>query len=255
MNHSHSEEKSQAFAFSPAGFFALRTPLLPFEELIRWGEGLESPRVQPGSPGLEPALRRDQSILRARLGEWLRRPEVREALFVASPSLHECLGLWEREPESERGVKVEHSVVRYMLRMAGRPTPFGLFAGCSVGELGERTRLRLGPRAHYQRHTRLDMDYACLLAEALSRDPELRGSILYRPNTSLYRACGRLRYAEGRMIEKSRSYHWWRSNRPGTWRPRWAAPGRALRPRCWRVRWSRGSQGSASPRRRTSSRS
>ncbi|WNG26549.1 Lanthionine biosynthesis protein LanB [Cystobacter fuscus] len=207
MNHSHSEEKSQAFAFCPAGFFALRTPLLPFEELIRWGEGLESPRFQPGSPGLEPALRRDQSILRARLGEWLRRPEVREALFVASPSLHECLGLWEREPESERGVKVEHSVVRYMLRMAGRPTPFGLFAGCSVGELGERTRLRIGPRANYQRHTRLDMDYACLLAEALSRVPELRRAIRYRPNTSLYRACGRLRYAEGRMIEKVRAYH------------------------------------------------
>jgi thiopeptide-type bacteriocin biosynthesis protein len=207
MNHSHSEEKSQVFPFSPAGFFALRTPLLPFEELIRWGEGLEAPRLQPGSPGLELALRRDQALLRARLGEWLRRPEVREALFVASPSLHECLGLWERQPESERGVKVEHSVVGYVLRMVGRPTPFGLFAGYSVGELGERTRLRIGPRADYRRHTRLDMDYACLLAEALSRVPELRRSILYRPSTSLYRACGRLRYAEGRMSEKARSYH------------------------------------------------
>jgi len=207
MNHSHSEAKSEAFPFSPAGFFVLRTPLLPFEELSRWGEGLEAPRVPPTSPELEPALRRDRASLRARLGELLRRPEVHEALFVASPSLHECLGLWAREPESERGEKAERSVVRYVLRMAGRPTPFGLFAGCSVGELGERTRLRMGPRASYQRHTRLDMDYACLLTEALSRVPELRRSIRYRPSTSLYRACGRLRYAEGRMVEKARSYH------------------------------------------------
>jgi thiopeptide-type bacteriocin biosynthesis protein len=207
MAHSHSEEKSREFSFSPSGFFVVRTPLLPFHELSGWGEGLEAPRFQPDSPELEPALRRDRATLRARLGEFLRRPEVHEALFVASPSLHENLGLWEREPESERGEKVERSVVRYLLRMAGRPTPFGLFAGCSVGEIGERTRLQLGPRATYQRHTRLDMDYACLLAEALSRTPELRPHISYRPSTSLYGACGRLRYAEGRMIDKVRSYH------------------------------------------------
>jgi thiopeptide-type bacteriocin biosynthesis protein len=207
MTHSHSEEKSREFPFSPAGFFALRTPLLPFHELSRWGEGLEAPRFQPDSPELELALRRDRSTLRARLGGFLRRPEVHEALFVASPSLHESLGLWEREPESERGEKVERSVVRYLLRMTGRPTPFGLFAGCSVGKLGDRTRFQLGPRATYRRHTRLDMDYACLLAEALSRTPELRQHISYRPSTSLYCAGGRLRYAEGRMLEKVRSYH------------------------------------------------
>jgi thiopeptide-type bacteriocin biosynthesis protein len=207
MAHGLSEEKSQEFPFSPAGFFALRTPLLPFEELTRWGEGLEASRLPPGARELEPALRRDRATLRARLDALLRQPEVNEALFVASPSLHECLGVWQREPESERGEKIERSVVRYLLRMVGRPTPFGLFAGCSVGKIGERTRLRMGPRAAYQRHTRLDMDYACVLAEALARTPELRQHISHRPNSSLYRASGRLRYAEGRMSEKVRSYH------------------------------------------------
>jgi len=207
MAHSPSEGKSPELSFSPAGFFVLRTPLLPFEELGRWGEGLEAPRFAPGAPELEPALRRDRATLRARLGGFLRRPEVREALFVASPVLYESLEQWEREPESEHGEKVERSVVRYLVRMAGRPTPFGLFAGYSVGALGEQTRLQLGPRAAYQRHTRLDMDYACLLAEALARAPELRPVIPHRSSTSLYRASGRLRYAEGRMVEKARSYH------------------------------------------------
>jgi thiopeptide-type bacteriocin biosynthesis protein len=207
MAHSTSEEKSRERPFSPSGFFVLRTPLLPFHELSGWAEGLEAPCIPPDSPELELALRRDRTTLRARLEGLLRRPEVREALFVASPILYESLGLWTREPESERGEKVERSVVRYLARMAGRPTPFGLFAGYSVGALGERTRLRLGPRATYQRHTRLDMDYACLLAEALSRLPGLRPHIPHRPNTSLYRAAGRLRYAEGRMVQKARSYH------------------------------------------------
>ncbi len=207
MAYSNSEGKSQELPFSPAGFFVLRTPLLPFEELSRWGEGLEATRSQPGTPELAAALQRDRAALRARLGALLQRPEVREALFVASPSLSESMELWEREPESERGEKVERSVVRYLARMAGRATPFGLFAGYSVGDIGEQTRLRLGSRADYQRHTRLDMDYACLLAEALSRTPELRPHILHRPSTSLYRASGRLRYAEARMVQKARSYH------------------------------------------------
>jgi thiopeptide-type bacteriocin biosynthesis protein len=207
MAHSNSEGKSQELPFSPAGFFVLRTPLLPFDELSRWGEGLEATRLQPNAPEFVAALQRDRSALRARLGTLLQRPEVREALFVASPSLSESLGLWEREPESERGEKVERSLVRYLARMAGRATPFGLFAGYSVGEIGERTRLRLGPRSAYQRHTRLDMDYACLLAEALSRTPELRPHIPHRPSTSLYRASGKLRYAEARMVQKARSYH------------------------------------------------
>src|SRR5688572_20008723 len=68
MAHSSSEGKSQEFPFSPAGFFMLRTPLLPFEELGRWGEGLEAARFQPDTPEFAAALQRDRVTLRARLG-------------------------------------------------------------------------------------------------------------------------------------------------------------------------------------------
>ena len=200
------DDKPREFPFAPSGFFVLRTPLLPFDELDRWGQGLESPGLPPGQE-LAPALQRDRALLRARLGSMLERPEVREALFVASPGFHEHLGAWEKNPESEHGEKLERSLVRYLSRMAARPTPFGLFAGYSVGPLGERTRLRTGPRTHYQRHTRLDMDYACLLAEAFSRTPELRPHIPHRPSTSLYRANNQLRYAEGRLVARNRAYH------------------------------------------------
>ena len=203
---SHTEEKSREPTFAPSGFFVLRTPLLPFQELEGWSQGLEAARLPPDAE-LAPALARDRALLRSRLQALVRRPEVREALFVASPGFCEHLGHWERQPESERGEKLERSLLRYLTRMVGRPTPFGLFAGYSVGALGEHTRLRLGEGASYQRHTRLDMDYACLLAEAFSRAPELRAHIPHRPSTSLYRASGRLRYAEGRLQARTRAYH------------------------------------------------
>src|SRR5712692_9406047 len=109
-----------AAAFAPSGFFALRTPLLPFDELLAWGDGLESPSALGDPARLEAALAADRVRLRGRLRALLERPEVREALFLASPDLDEGLERWHRDPEGERGQKVERALVRYLARMAGR---------------------------------------------------------------------------------------------------------------------------------------
>ncbi|MFN8492831.1 MAG: lantibiotic dehydratase [Caldilineaceae bacterium] len=197
--------------FVPSGFFALRTPLLPFDELLHWSAGLAAPVVRGEPTRLDAALAADKQQLRARLQAILTQPAVRDAIFVASPDLHEGYVRWLRGrllgAESEKGQKIERSLVRYFMRMAGRPTPFGLFAGCSVGTLGEATQLALPPRRAYQRHTRLDMDYLFALADALGQTPAVRNNLLYRPNSSLYRAAGRIRYAEARLTSKQRSYH------------------------------------------------
>ncbi len=61
---------------------------------------------------------------------------VRAAIAHAAPALADAI---------DRGwtPKVEAAVARYALRMAGRPAPFGLLAGVSVGEIGDATRLDL----------------------------------------------------------------------------------------------------------------
>ena len=91
--------------------------------------------------------------------------------------------------------------------MAGRATPFGLFAGCSTGTIGSETRLELPARTACSRHTRLDMDYLSELAARLGADPEVRARLRYWPNSSLYRAAGRWRYAEVRLEGRARRYH------------------------------------------------
>ncbi|MFL6237234.1 MAG: lantibiotic dehydratase family protein, partial [Thermoanaerobaculia bacterium] len=203
--------------FVPAGFFSFRTPLLPFEELEAFGEGLEAPAAAADPAAgenperLEQALGADRERLRARLSALTRRPEVLEAVFLASPSLHESLNLWRTQPDSKKGQRAERALVRYVYRMAARATPFGLFSGCSTGRVetapGTPTRIAVGPRSSYERHTRLDMDYLFALCEDLARDPEVRAALTYRPNSSLYRAAGRLRYAEARLDNKVRSHH------------------------------------------------
>ncbi|HEX9942701.1 MAG TPA: lantibiotic dehydratase [Thermoanaerobaculia bacterium] len=197
--------------FTPADFFAFRTPLLPFEELEAWSEGLEAPAAVGEPERLEQALAADRERLRARLAELAARPEVREAVFLASPSLHESLAAWRAQPEGKKGQRAERALVRYVYRMAARATPFGLFSGCSVGRVetapGSPTRIAVAPRCRYERHTRLDMDYLFALCEDLGKDPAIREALVYRPNSSLYRAAGRLRYAEARLDKKVRSHH------------------------------------------------
>ena len=186
-------------------WFVLRTPLLPFSEVTAWGSGLVAPMALD-DPCLDQAVAADRIQLRRRLEDIVATPEFRDALFVASPSLAAAVDPWRKEPDSERGRATERSLVSYLMRAAARPTPFGLFAGCTPGTVGERTSLRLEGPARYRRHTRLDMDYLWALAEAVERDPRLRGELDYRPNSSLYQVGDRLLFAEARRGRPGLSY-------------------------------------------------
>ena len=129
-----------------ASFAVLRTPLLPFTEWLEWGEGLGAPGALGEGGDLEASLATDRALLRTRLAAAIARPEVEEALFLASPSLHESLEVWRREPESKKGRRVETSLVRYFGRMTARPTPFGLFADGDRARYDPATLKALGLR-------------------------------------------------------------------------------------------------------------
>ncbi|HEX7253362.1 MAG TPA: lantibiotic dehydratase, partial [Thermoanaerobaculia bacterium] len=144
---------------APSGFFVFRTPLLPLDEFLAWSEGLQAAAKADDPPALEQALSADRGLLRTRLRAIVERPVIRDALFVASPDLDESLDIWIREPVSDRGKRIERAIVRYFSRLTGRATPFGLFAGTSVGRIGDRSRLVIEGADRYRRRSRLDMDY------------------------------------------------------------------------------------------------
>jgi thiopeptide-type bacteriocin biosynthesis protein len=167
-----------------SGGFVLRTPLLPFATLDALAEGDLA------------------SNLRAMLAD----PAVREAVFLASPTLDERVERWLAGDETDED-EVVRPVLSYVTRMAARPTPFGLFAGCSVGTVGAETSLALEPRDTVRRHTRLDFGFLAKVVARLTADEAVQPYLTYVPNTSLYRAGARLRMAEGRVDERGMRYH------------------------------------------------
>jgi thiopeptide-type bacteriocin biosynthesis protein len=192
----------------PADFFLLRTPTLPWDVIGDWCDGLEAKSSSASGSDLEAALARDTGALRVRLREIVRRPEVLAALRIASPSLCARLPAWLDGDEREAALSVESALVRYVMRMAGRATPFGLFAGTTLGSPADRTNLRVPQTAMHRRLTRLSLDYLVALACRLSANETLRPHIRFRANETVYEAAGRHRFYALRIGAKNnRTYH------------------------------------------------
>ncbi len=95
--------------------------------------------------------------------------------------------------------------------MSTRPTPFGMFAGLSVGSVvgapDARPLLRLPGEAEYRRHVRLDVGCLRALGELLRGDDALRERLLFFPNSSAYQTMGQVRYVEARGTPAGRTHH------------------------------------------------
>jgi lantibiotic biosynthesis protein len=178
--------------FRDAGFFVVRSALLPFSVLSDWSEGIGPPGAE-AAPGANYGARR--AVLVERLRRIFMRSEVAEALFFASARLSAPLESWCAGKPSP---KLERTLTRYLLRMAGRATPFGIFAGVSCGTVlpDPGTCLELADAGTYRRHTRPSMGYLhALLTQAAERE-DLGEQCRYFPNSTLHRTFGRYRLAQ-----------------------------------------------------------
>ncbi|GAB3550110.1 thiopeptide-type bacteriocin biosynthesis protein [Actinopolyspora lacussalsi] len=128
--------------FRPASLGLTRTAVLPVED------------SGPTRLNLEPDPRPDQEKLAGHLLRLVADQRVREAVEVSSSSL---AGTVEKVENGEhvKPAKLERGVLaaaRYLLRMTGRPTPFGLLAGVQLASFGAESRVRIG-RKHRKRVT------------------------------------------------------------------------------------------------------
>jgi len=162
--------------------FVIRLPFLPFT-------------------GLQPALNNKDSLLYT-----LSLPSVQEAIYLASPVLYKELqklmeGKITNEKEKER---ILFSSERYLTRMSTRCTPYGLFAGCGIGKIGDQTEMEVSDSI--TRVTRLDMYYLSALYDTLVKIPQVKENIRFLPNNSLYKVGKKYRYIEVKYTNSGRKY-------------------------------------------------
>lgn len=165
----------------PFSSFVLRTPLYPLSFYLGLVENYS----------LEKAI------------EIYQIPLVKEALNLASPELVKELDRWSKKDSSfskEKSEKLEITLLKYLARMSSRCTPFGLFAGCSVGAIAGETKITLEESDKFKRNTQFDMRFWVTLLQAIGAKREVITQLKYYPNTSIYKIGDFYRYVEYKYI-------------------------------------------------------
>ena len=175
------------YKVQPFSQYVLRTPLFPLSLYLNLLEKYSSENVL----------------------QLLESPFVREAIRMASPELLTALDKWKANPSSLSNKKkngLEHSLLKYIARMSARCTPFGLFAGCTVGHVASKTTITLESTENFTRFTQFDMQFWVALLQEFATRKEVRQHLKYYPNNSIYPLGDFYRYVEYNYVKTKREH-------------------------------------------------
>ncbi|PWK15012.1 lantibiotic dehydratase [Tumebacillus permanentifrigoris] len=157
--------ESQSSGFQALDVFMMRTPVLPlrvFEEL------------QSDDPT-------------AQLAVYAQDPMIREAIAVASTSLLESLPQMDLSAPPRKREQAAKGLMRYLIRMSTRSTPFGLFSGVTHGHFADVSDLQVSELPKHRKRSRPDMNWLLKILERLESDPAVIRQLHVSTNPMAYR--------------------------------------------------------------------
>lgn len=138
----------------------------------------------------------------------LQDPNFKEAIYLSSPSLlNEIEKYLDNTLDKKEVEKLELSVYRYYLRSCYRCTPFGMFAGVSLGTMANSTAIMLKHHSSYKKNTRLDTHFLSSVAQEILKVRSICDSLKWYSNNTIYVVGEKLRYIEPRIDRHTRSHH------------------------------------------------
>jgi thiopeptide-type bacteriocin biosynthesis protein len=119
-----------------------------------------------------------------------------DAILIASPSLHREIIKWKLKTNKSLKDKVVISGIKYYIRMACRPTPYGLFSGVSVFELNNPLFEGLNQKVS-RRFYRLNYVIISEITKNLKTNNEVSKYLKYYSNPSINILTNSIRYISG----------------------------------------------------------
>ncbi|EPM73065.1 lanthionine biosynthesis protein LanB [Pseudomonas syringae pv. theae ICMP 3923] len=161
-------------------FFVLRTPLFPLSSAVELGHALRKIPIDYIT------IRANQILM--------------EALWLGNRRLYQYIveGTVDKYAAA-------HAIERYILRMCYRSTPFGIFAGISVGDIESESSLILEPPHLSRRHVTIDVDYIGE-AEKLVADSDPNPQSRYSWNSTYLMDLGYSHYLTEQIVESTKVY-------------------------------------------------
>ena len=136
-------------------------------------------------------------------------PVVAEALFLASSSTYYKALKWKNGEELSQKdlVRLKGTLIKYLIRMSSRCTPFGLFAGCGMVKwTDEDSPIIMSPANALKKHTRIDSELVDRIKLLFLAYDSVKYNSLYYPNSTIYKLRDKLRYTEY-TLEKNKRKH------------------------------------------------
>ncbi|MFB5660293.1 lantibiotic dehydratase [Alteribacillus sp. HJP-4] len=169
--------------YEAANFFMLRAPVLSITKDFK----------DLSEQNLIPVLR-----------EYVKSPYIKEAIAVASLSLYRSLDKLDGDPGSKKTRNAASALIKFLIRMSSRPTPFGLFAGVEIGTFHNETKGSFKDQYRYKKRTRPDMEWLLGIVNLAENNFDIIKYLNVKANNatyvtgnrihlSYYSSCGQLR--------------------------------------------------------------
>jgi hypothetical protein len=166
--------------------YVLRTPLLTIDYFLK--------------------LTGENKVTDNQLKDVFSDPIIKEAIYLASPVLFKEIEKWSIGKNLDEKGKIRNSFLKYLSRICSRPTPFGLFSGCSIGRFFHETNIERD-NALNKRHTRLDMNLTGLIVKYLQEISLIKEQLFFLPNNSLFEIGDSIRFIESKYNSNSFLIH------------------------------------------------
>lgn len=164
-------KNSKENIFIPTDSFMIRIPMLTIEDFFKLSS----------SQNLEELL-----------FSYLENPIVKEAIHIASPNLMNSLKKFNTIQTERKKEQALMSLLKYLLRMSTRATPFGLFSCVGMGKLGDHTSILLSEVDSVKKRARPDMEWLNSIIEEAEKNIPLIQRCKVVANPLCYHSANRL---------------------------------------------------------------
>ena len=131
-----------------------------------------------------------ESLVYKRLND----PVFLEAIYWSSPQLYERVQkLKTGKLDSEKEQNLLHTLSKYLIRSHTRATPYGIFAGTGIVNIGETVR---SFTTKLERIVKVDSELLQNILHRIETDTEIFPHLRYSLNDTLYRIPGQFRFTE-----------------------------------------------------------
>ncbi len=189
--------KADTPLYDPVGFVMVRAPLLSCNSLqtlldVQLEDASCSSSSEDNADESKETFARSAFTMRQRILKELADPIVEEAILVGSSELFQAIPRWQKSLDSKKTRQAQTNLLRYLIRMTTRPTPFGLFAGVALASIGPMMDIRLEAPEQNHKRTRPDMQWLLFLVRVLEQRSEVVKCLNFFTNSMSFISGGRL---------------------------------------------------------------